>query len=227
MSVLAPAATPAHPRIGGRAVVLIAHGSPDPRHATSIRQLAARVAAHLDGPVTASFLEHDHPRAERTPADIEPGSRSVVIPLLMTAGYHWRHDIPPLVAHQGSRTILLPPPEPAHFVDAVREAAEAAADLVLVGAGSSRPEVVARFSRLAARVEAVPGVASVGVALSPRDLPQVIRPGCTVVPILTAEGVIADRIRTAAGSTDHVEVTPVLGDTHSFAATLAALADDH
>lgn len=202
-------------------VVLIAHGSPDPRHARSIQGAARRMAIALGRTVTAAFLEHDHPRAEQV---LRAGiaDTAVVIPLLLTAGFHWHNDIPPLLAQNGSRIALVPPPEPVLFADAVREVAGAGTHLVLAGAGSSRPEVVTRFSRLADRLLEQPAIASATVALSPRDVPDVVRPHSTVVPVLTADGVIADRIR-AAAATSGARTTRVLGDTRGFADCLSRL----
>ena len=79
-----------------------------------------------------------------------------------------------------------------------------------------------RFSRLADRLLEQPAIASATVALSPRDVPDVVRPHSTVVPVLTADGVIADRIR-AAAATSGARTTRVLGDTRGFADCLSRL----
>ncbi|TDO40399.1 sirohydrochlorin chelatase [Paractinoplanes brasiliensis] len=85
-------------RLNGRlAVVLVAHGSRDPRAAESTQALARAVRlAHPEWDVHAAFLDHAGPR----PLDVLralPGRRAVLVPLLLTAAYHGRVDIPAVV----------------------------------------------------------------------------------------------------------------------------------
>lgn len=203
------------PTTTGTDVVVIAHGSPDSRHRRSVEHLGGRLSALTGHEVTVAFLEHDIPRATSVlEAPVRPLSRTVVLPLLVTAGVHWRDDIPPVVAHHGSTAVLLPPPEPALFEEAVRELVGGAGHVILASAGSSRPQVVSRFAALAQRL----GPGDVDVCLTPDQVAECVRPGSTVVPFLTADGIFADRIRRASGE---ARVTDVLGDTHGFAATLA------
>ncbi|MDY7088764.1 MAG: CbiX/SirB N-terminal domain-containing protein [Actinomycetota bacterium] len=79
------------------AVVLVAHGSRDPRAAESTQALALAVRlAHPEWDVHATFLDHAGPR----PLDVLrslPGRRAVLVPLLLTAAYHGRVDIPAVV----------------------------------------------------------------------------------------------------------------------------------
>ncbi|MEV4821156.1 CbiX/SirB N-terminal domain-containing protein [Micromonospora sp. NPDC049274] len=95
--------TPTGPEAAGGAapVVLVAHGSRDPRAAEATRALARAVSAVRPGlSVWASWLDHTEPG----PTDVlrmlaEAGhARAVVVPLLLTAAYHHRVDIPAAVA---------------------------------------------------------------------------------------------------------------------------------
>ncbi|WP_051066083.1 sirohydrochlorin chelatase [Micromonospora lupini] len=95
--------TPTGPDAAGGAapVVLVAHGSRDPRAAEATRALARAVSAVRPGlSVWASWLDHTEPG----PTDVlrmlaEAGHpRAVVVPLLLTAAYHRRVDIPAAVA---------------------------------------------------------------------------------------------------------------------------------
>ncbi|MFI7605837.1 sirohydrochlorin chelatase [Micromonospora sp. NPDC049366] len=89
---------------GGRSaepVVLVAHGSRDPRAAAATRALVRAVSAARPGlPVSASWLDHTEPGpAEALRALGVAGHRSaVLVPLLLTAAYHRRVDIPAAVA---------------------------------------------------------------------------------------------------------------------------------
>ena len=71
-------------------LVLVAHGSADPRAALQTRALARAVGG------VASFLDHAGPRPASVLSDLErAGHRSaVVVPLLLTSAYHGRIDLP-------------------------------------------------------------------------------------------------------------------------------------
>ncbi|MFI6267018.1 sirohydrochlorin chelatase [Micromonospora sp. NPDC051006] len=82
-------------------VVLVAHGSRDPRAAAATRALARAVSAARPGtPVSASWLDHTGPGpAEALRALAAAGHpRVLLVPLLLTAAYHRRVDIPAAVA---------------------------------------------------------------------------------------------------------------------------------
>ncbi|MFC7527777.1 sirohydrochlorin chelatase [Actinoplanes sp. GCM10030250] len=78
-------------------VVLVAHGSRDPRAAVATEALARAVRrARPEWVVRASYLDHAGPR----PLDVLgslAGSRAVLVPLLLTAAYHGRVDLPAVV----------------------------------------------------------------------------------------------------------------------------------
>jgi sirohydrochlorin ferrochelatase len=80
-----------------RPLLLVAHGSRDPRAATTTRALARVVAAARPGlDVRVSFLE----LAEPDPAAVlrAVGQPAVVVPLLLTNAYHGRIDLPAQVS---------------------------------------------------------------------------------------------------------------------------------
>lgn len=94
-------------------IVLLAHGSPDPRHAADVDCLATalqRRLADLATPATvrAAFLEHDRPLSEVVPrlwrsdgvvvTGRRPREPVRVVPLFLSAGYHVRHDVPAQLA---------------------------------------------------------------------------------------------------------------------------------
>jgi len=83
------------------ALLLVAHGSADPRAGATTRALARAVAAVRPGiDVRASFLDHAGPR----PDDVlfalsRHGHRSAaVVPVLLTSAYHGRVDLPGVLA---------------------------------------------------------------------------------------------------------------------------------
>lgn len=92
--------TPARP-----AVVLVAHGSRDPRAAVATESLARAVRrARPEWLVRASYLDHAGPR----PLDVlstAPATRGVLVPLLLTKAYHGRVDLPAVVREASSLPI--------------------------------------------------------------------------------------------------------------------------
>ncbi|MFI6254807.1 sirohydrochlorin chelatase [Micromonospora zamorensis] len=98
-----PTTTPTGPDAAGGVtpVVLVAHGSRDPRAADATRALARAVSAARPGtPVRASWLDHTEPGPTAVLRDLAlAGHRqAVLVPLLLTAAYHHRVDIPAAVA---------------------------------------------------------------------------------------------------------------------------------
>ncbi|MFG3696753.1 sirohydrochlorin chelatase [Micromonospora sp. NPDC047620] len=82
-------------------VVLVAHGSRDPRAAEATLALARAVATARPGtPVLASWLDHTEPGPAAVLRDLAGAGhpRAVLVPLLLTAAYHRRVDIPAAVA---------------------------------------------------------------------------------------------------------------------------------
>ncbi|MFF5070992.1 sirohydrochlorin chelatase [Micromonospora olivasterospora] len=82
-------------------MVLVAHGSRDPRAAAATRALARAVAAARPGtPVRASWLDHTDPGPTAVLRSLAAAghARAVVVPLLFTAAYHRRVDVPAAVA---------------------------------------------------------------------------------------------------------------------------------
>lgn len=76
----------------GSRLVLVAHGSRDPRAERSTLALARAVRRRAGAPVEAAFLDFSTPRL----VDALAGSAvpAVVVPLLLTKAYHGRVDVP-------------------------------------------------------------------------------------------------------------------------------------
>jgi sirohydrochlorin ferrochelatase len=80
-------------------LLLIAHGTDDPRGTASTRQVASQVEAHWEGPLSVGFLEKSSPTV--TEAIEECSRRGVtsltVVPLLLFSAGHAKRDIPHLL----------------------------------------------------------------------------------------------------------------------------------
>jgi sirohydrochlorin ferrochelatase len=80
------------------AVVLVAHGSRDPRAAAATEALARAVRlARPEWVVRAAYLDHAGPRPLDVLASL-PSRRAVLVPLLLTEAYHGRVDLPAVLA---------------------------------------------------------------------------------------------------------------------------------
>jgi sirohydrochlorin ferrochelatase len=227
-------------------LVLVAHGSADPRAAATIGELiplVARRAAErgLGVPaLRAAYLGHAAPSVPQVMRALEPDVPVTVLPLLLTAAYHSKTDIPRLLARIGAgrRITYGEPlgPHPLLLRALERRLPEEAFDhpaetgVVLAAAGSSDPEANATVARLAAQWQAQAGwyavrpayasPAATGGQGSPAApdpataITQLRQAGArrvVVASYLLAPGLFADRIREASLAVGAAAVSPVLG----------------
>ncbi|MFC8081741.1 sirohydrochlorin chelatase [Streptomyces sp. NPDC057340] len=153
---------------GTPALVVVAHGSRDPRALSTVRALLARVRALRPAlPVHLGHIELNEPLLPDTLAALGDGA-AVLVPLLLSRGYHVKRDIPEMAAVSPARTRVAGPlgPHPL-LVDALHarltEAgwpAHAGPDhaVVLASAGSRDPMSRADTARTAADLSARLGV---------------------------------------------------------------------
>ncbi len=144
-------------------VVLVGHGSRDPRSAQTLARLRDRVALLLDQRVELAFLELSEPLLEDVLATLS--GRVRIVPLLLGAAFHSRIDLPGrLDAHRATRPageltisvgeVLGPHP----LLDvAVASQARSLLDrgcdgLVILGTGSSHAPANAEVGALAERM---------------------------------------------------------------------------
>ncbi|MET8454048.1 sirohydrochlorin chelatase [Streptomyces sp. NPDC005209] len=179
------------------ALVLVAHGSRDPRALTTVRTLAERVRELRPRlPVHLGHIELNEPLLPDTLAALGDAD-AVLVPLLLTRGYHVKRDIPELAAASPARTRVADPlgAHPllvetlyARLVEAgwdtgTDDAGRPADAVVLAAAGSRDPESAAdtrRTARLLADRLGVPVVPAYASAATPT-----VR---TAVRALTARG---------------------------------------
>jgi len=88
-------------RSGPPALVVVAHGSRDPRALSTVRTLLDRVREQRPGlPVHLGHIELNEPLLTDTLADLDAHGTTdaVLVPLLLARGYHVRRDIPEMAA---------------------------------------------------------------------------------------------------------------------------------
>ena len=124
-------------------MVLVAHGSRDPRAAAATEALARAVRrARPDWEVRAAYLDHAGPR----PLDVLgalPGRRVVVVPLLLTKAYHGRVDLPAVLAAAAGLPVSVAladvlGPAPAVIEGLVRRLPAERLDAVVLAAAGTR-----------------------------------------------------------------------------------------
>ncbi|WP_329563169.1 sirohydrochlorin chelatase [Kitasatospora sp. NBC_01266] len=219
------------------ALLLIAHGSRDPRHAATVDALAREVRAQRpELPVTIAFLDHCAPRVPQALAALA-GAPAVAVPLLLNRAFHAKHDIPAALRSAGARLPVAEVlgPDPLLLAALERRLAEAGLNtaspavrartgIVLAAAGSSDPAADAATRAVAADWQRRRGWGAVTVAYASANGPRVpdalaqlrattaVRQ-TAVAPYLLAPGLLPDRIADAARQApEPAEVlAPVLG----------------
>ncbi|MEV0405612.1 sirohydrochlorin chelatase [Actinoallomurus sp. NPDC050550] len=222
-----PLSTPAIP------LVAVAHGSRDPRAAATIEELLDLVRRSSGVRVVTSYLDHAPPAPGQALGGLvgEGADEAVVLPLLLTAAYHSKTDIPGalrdvrsahprLTLHYG--TTLGPHPLMTKALErrlaevGVRPDPDTA--LVLAAAGSSDPAANATIGRMARAWRGwhsvVPAYASAArptPAEAVRMLYDAGAPRVAMASYFLAPGYFADKVREESLEAGAVAVSPVLG----------------
>lgn len=223
-------------------IVLLAHGSPDSRHGRDVVDLARRVGEVLDTAIEVAYLDHQAPSLPQVAQFADPGDTVAVLPLLLASGLHARVDVPALLAEaQRTRTDvdwrLLPTLPPQSLALAVEEVTSG---LSLPGRGRSRQRAVVGVAAGSSRSGALDAFEDLAASLRPAGVELVVANGpaavaeagdlaamlsgdgaVTVVPLMFADGVLADRARDVARNRGW-EFTAPVGQTAACAEALAS-----
>ncbi len=227
-------------------LLLVAHGSRDPRHAVTVRALCARIRALRPGVrVEAGFLDHCEPTVphvvDRLAAE---GVREVVaVPLLLSRAFHAKTDIPSVLRDCALRhdapvirqaDVLGPSPLLVQGLERrLREAGlrdRSGTGIVLACAGSSDPQAVAAIEELARRWQREGSWRAVRPAYASAALPRtqdavrLLRAEgvrrVAVAPYVLAPGFLPDRIASGAVAAHASVLAEPLGDAPEVAAVV-------
>nr|WP_240627724.1 sirohydrochlorin chelatase [Streptomyces scopuliridis] len=215
-----PALTDRAPSHPAPALVVVAHGSRDPRALRTITALLDRVRELRPGlDVRLGHIELNEPRLPDTLASLGAG-RAVLVPLLLSRGVHIKRDLPAFAAaapHLRTRVAAPLGPHPLLVEALYARLVEAGwptdrrhgAGIVLAAAGSRDPESAVDTRRtavmLSERFGGVPVVPAYASAASPtvpdalRALAARGRHRTAIASYFTAPGYFATR-SAAAGS---------------------------
>ncbi|MEU5576871.1 sirohydrochlorin chelatase [Streptomyces huasconensis] len=230
-------------------LLVIAHGSRDPRHAATVHALARRVRSLRPGlRVETAFLDFNTPSV---PAALDrlaaEGIRDVVaLPLLLTRAFHAKADIPSVLREApaslrirrapvlGPSPLLLSALEQRLYEAGLDPADKSSTGVVLASAGSSDPEAIAVIADIAREWRHTgwcavrPAFASASLPRTEdavralRDVPGVRR--VAVAPYVLAPGFLPDRIARGAAEAD--VLADVLGPAPAVARLLVRRYDE-
>lgn len=228
-------------------LLVIAHGSRDPRHAATVHALTARVRALRPGlRVETGFLEFNAPSVPRVLERLAArGADEVVaLPLLLTRAFHAKSDIPAVLreARAGlprlrvrQAEVLGPSPllnsalERRLHEAGVRPGDRGSTGLVLASAGSTDPEASAVIAEIARELRHT-GWCSVRPAFASASLPRTedavraLRADgvrrVAVAPYVIAPGRLPDRIAAGAAQAGADVLAGVLGPSPELARLL-------
>ena len=173
------------------ALVLVGHGSRDPRALSTIRALVEKVRElRPDLPVHLGHIELNEPLLPDTLASLGT-AEAVLVPLLLSRGHHVKRDIPEAAADSAARTRVAAPlgPHPLlvetlyeRLVEAgwrtrTRQTARRSSGIVLAAAGSRDPDAAVdtrRTAQLLAERLGVPVVPAYASAAAP-TVPHAVR----------------------------------------------------
>jgi sirohydrochlorin ferrochelatase len=192
-------------------MLIVAHGSRDPRHAATVSALAARVRSLAPGPrVAVGFLEFNVPSVGRVLSRLHAaGERHVTaLPLLLSRAFHAKTDIPRVLAEESARLpglsvrqaeVLGPGPgaEPLLVAALERRLAEAGlgpaerpgTGVVLAAAGTSDPMAIAVIEEFAREWRRAAGWLAVRPAFASPSLRRTLPGTADAVHALRVDGV--------------------------------------
>lgn len=229
-------------------LLVIAHGSRDPRHAATVHALIRRIRAQRPGlRVETGFLDFNIPSVQGVLESLAAeGVRDVVaLPLLLTRAFHAKADIPAVLREAPSRLrirqaeVLGPSPlltaalERRLYEAGLTPADKSSTGVVLASAGSTDPEAIAVIAEIA-REWRHTGWCAVRPAFASASLPRTedaVRElralGCervAVAPYVLAPGRLPDRIAQGAAEAD--VLADVLGPAPEVARVLLERYDE-
>lgn len=182
-------------------LLAVSHGTADADGSAAIAALVAEVRAALpDVEVREAFVDVQEPDA----ADLAPaiGGQLVIVPLLLSSGFHVHHDLHGIAAKRADAVVADPLGPDARLADVLAErlaaTADAAADgpVVLAVAGSRDPRSLTDAEGMASLLAERLGrdVALAYLAAREPDLPTALRehPDSPVATFLLARGYFYD-----------------------------------
>ncbi|MFJ5530598.1 sirohydrochlorin chelatase [Streptomyces sp. NPDC093261] len=207
-------------------LLVIAHGSRDPRHAATVHALVRRVRSLRPGlRVETGFLDFNVPSVQGALEALaaQEVREVVALPLLLTRAFHAKADIPAVLREAPARLrirqaeVLGPSPLLLHALErrlyeaGLTPADKSSTGVVLASAGSTDPEAsaviadIAREWRHTGWCAVRPAFASASLPRTEDAVRELRAAGCArvaVAPYVLAPGFLPDRIARGAAEAD-------------------------
>jgi hypothetical protein len=215
------------------AVILLGHGSPDPRAGIGAAALAGRVADLLpDDEIRLAFLDNTAPTLTEAALTVASHADITVVPVFLSKAFHVKVDVPAEVAKASAAinraiTITEPIGPDAQLLDVLDRQLPPQSPLVLATAGTSDLQAQAAFDALAHEwserrgtpvLVAYASQAQPDVSTAIARLESISERKAAIARFLLFDGVFPDRIKADAG--DRV-ITAVFGDEPLLAEIIA------
>jgi sirohydrochlorin ferrochelatase len=215
------------------AVILLGHGSPDPRAGIGAAALAGRVADLLpDDEIRLAFLDNTAPTLTEAALTVAAHADITVVPVFLSRAYHVKVDVPAEVAKASAAinreiTITDPIGPDSLLLDSLDAQLPPDAPVVLATAGTSDLEAQAAFDALAHEWSARRGTpvlvayasqSQPDIAAAITQLESVGERKAAIARFLLFDGVFPDRIKATAGDR---AISSVLGDEPLLAEIIA------
>ncbi len=200
------------------ALLLAAHGTRSAAGLATVHRLLEAVRIALPSvSVSVCFLDVLEPSLGSAVAGMT--EQTVVVPALLSTGYHVTVDIPSVV---GSAAVVARHLGPSARLStallgrlAEARVGDGPDSIALVGAGSSSPDARAELEASAALLQEAAGRPVQGMTVVDADLDErlarLARTGCEVATFLLAEGYFADSLRARARAAGIATVSDVIG----------------
>ncbi|MEV6396106.1 sirohydrochlorin chelatase [Streptomyces sp. NPDC051907] len=231
-------------------LLVIAHGSRDPRHAATVHALTGRVRSLRPGlRVETGFLDFNAPSAPRVLERLAAeGVREVIaLPLLLTRAFHAKADIPAVLRQAppmlrvrqaevlGPSPLLLSAVQQRLYDAGLTPGDKRSTGLVLASAGSTDPEAIAVIADIARELRRTgwcavrPAFASASLPRTEDAVRRLRAEGCervAVAPYVIAPGFLPDRIARGAEESGADVLADVLGPSPELARLLLQRFDE-
>ncbi|MFF0161374.1 sirohydrochlorin chelatase [Streptomyces sp. NPDC005263] len=223
-------------------LLVIAHGSRDPRHAATVHALVRRVRSLRPGlRVETGFLEFNVPSVQGVLESLaaQDVGEVVALPLLLSRAFHAKSDIPAVLRDApprlrirqaevlGPSPLLLTALERRLHEAGLTPADKSSTGVVLASAGSTDPEAIAVIAEIAREWRHTgwcavrPAFASAALPRTEDAVRELRALGCervAVAPYVLAPGFLPDRIARGAAGAD--VLAEVLGPSPEVARVL-------
>lgn len=185
-------------------IILLAHGSPDPRSGKAIQKFALKIQNQLGLPTEVAFLDHEEPTLPGIAKYADPDD-VLVVPMLLSNAFHARFDVPKAMREAGLTRILPPIGHPLEILTALIRVA--GPHVIVVAAGSTNESArqlfqdAVKLASMKSGIDAEPAyVTGSDLSLGSQllSMQRSTSGRINIIPWLLAEGRLLDTIRVEA-----------------------------